>query len=130
MRIPIGKRYGIQETAPRGCYGNWPASGGKRKSGTTTADSKPKIREEQACLRNQIRDWAKLDSEVIQLGEEKLTAHQAAKECSLKQERHGWLPDKLSPDTIPPLNDHELRELCQELKDINPEDTFILARLE
>ncbi|MEI8015298.1 MAG: AAA domain-containing protein [Nitrospira sp.] len=80
------------------------------------------IREEQACLQNQIRDWAKLDSEVIQLGEEKLTAHQAAKACSLGQERHGWLPDKLSPETIPPLNDHELRELCQTLRDLSPED--------
>lgn len=80
------------------------------------------IREEQACLQNQIRDWAKLDSEMILLGEEKLTAHQAAKECSLRQERHGWFPDKLSPETIPPLNDHELRELCQALRDLNPED--------
>ncbi|NOS82775.1 MAG: hypothetical protein HOP32_14455 [Nitrospira sp.] len=80
------------------------------------------IREEQACLQNQIRDWAKLDSEVIQLGEEKLTAHQAAKACSLGQERHGWLPDKLSPETLPPLNDHELRELCQTLRELNPED--------
>lgn len=80
------------------------------------------IREEQACLQNQIRDWAKLDSEVILLGEEKLTAHQAAKESSLKQERHGWLPDKFSSETIPPLNDHELRELCQLLRDLNPKD--------
>lgn len=85
-------------------------------------DSLRKNREEQAHLRNQIRDWARLDSESIVIGEEKLTAHQAAKECSLTKDVHDWFPDKISPAESPPLSDIELRELCHLLKELNPED--------
>jgi len=79
-------------------------------------------REEQAHIHNLIREWSKLDSETILVGADTITAHQAARECSLKQEKHGWLPDYLPPEASPPLVDLELRELCLLLKEINPDD--------
>jgi very-short-patch-repair endonuclease len=80
------------------------------------------IREEQARLRNQIKDWTALDSSTININGEVITAHKAAKECSKNEQNHSWFPDKLSPETEPPLTEEELHELCSLLKEIPPED--------
>jgi restriction endonuclease-like protein/AAA domain-containing protein len=80
------------------------------------------VREEQARLHQQIRDWAELDSCKITISGSEVSAHQAAKECSQGDRRHSWLPDRLAPETEPPLSDAELKELCALLGDISPED--------
>jgi hypothetical protein len=80
------------------------------------------VREEQARLHQQIRDWAELDSCKITIGGAEVTAHQAAKECSQGDRNHSWLPDRLAPETEPPLSDGELRELCALLIEISPQD--------
>lgn len=80
------------------------------------------IREEQAKLRSQIRDWAEIGSCTIKINEETVTAVQAAKECSDRESRHSWFPDKISKETNPPLSDQELREMCDLLKEISCED--------
>ena len=80
------------------------------------------IREEQATLRNQIRDWVELDSCTIIINGQKITAQQAAKECSENERNHSWFPDKLSPNEEPPLTEKELIEMCNLLKDITSID--------
>ena len=80
------------------------------------------IREEQARLHHQIRDWAELDSCKITIGGEEITAHQAAKECAEGEAEHAWLPDKIPPEMEPSLSDEELREMCTLLREISPED--------
>lgn len=80
------------------------------------------IREEQAELRNQIQGWVKLDSETLSINGTSINAFHAAKECSESKADHSWFPDKISPETEPPLNNQELRELCALLKDISPDD--------
>ncbi len=79
-------------------------------------------REEQARLHDQIRDWVELDSCKIKIGDEEISAHQAAKECSQGETDHAWLPDTIAPETEPPLSDVELRELCALLRDMAPQD--------
>ncbi|MFH1703082.1 MAG: AAA domain-containing protein [Nitrospirota bacterium] len=80
------------------------------------------IREEQATLRNQIKDWVELDSCTIIIDGQKITAQQAAKDCSENERNHSWFPDKLSPNEEPPLTEKELIEMCNLLKDITPID--------
>src|SRR5262245_3201112 len=80
------------------------------------------IREEQARLHQQIRDWAELDACKITIGGAEVSAHQAAKECSQGDKKHSWLPDRLTPETEPPLSDGELKELCALLIEISPQD--------
>jgi DNA polymerase III delta prime subunit len=80
------------------------------------------VREEQSRLHQQIRDWAELDSCKITIGGAEVTAHQAAKECSQGDRNHSWLPDRLAPETEPPLSDAELKELCALLDLISPQD--------
>lgn len=80
------------------------------------------IREEQATLRNQIRDWVELDSCTIIINGQKITAQQAAKECSENERNHSWFPDKLSQDDEPPIKEQELIEMCNLLKEISPAD--------
>ncbi|HKQ92622.1 MAG TPA: AAA domain-containing protein [Blastocatellia bacterium] len=80
------------------------------------------VREEQSRLHQQIRDWAELDSCKITIGGAEVTAHQAAKECSYGDKNHSWLPDRLAPETEPPLSDGELKELCALLGGISPQD--------
>ncbi len=80
------------------------------------------IREEQAKLHHQIRDWVELDSCKITIGGEEISAHQAAKECSQGEIEHAWLPDKIAPEAEPPLSDAELKELCALLGDVSPQD--------
>lgn len=79
-------------------------------------------REQQAIIRNLIKDWAMLDSENINLDGEKINAHIAAKECAENEMHHSWFPDKLSPDVSPPLTDEELQELCTLIHDISETD--------
>ncbi len=81
-----------------------------------------KIRDDQHHLQSKIRDWAKLDSEVFPLGEESITAHQAAIECAAKRQQCDWFPDKISRESIPPLSHEELRELCDLLQTVNAGD--------
>jgi very-short-patch-repair endonuclease len=80
------------------------------------------IREEQATLRNQIRDWVELDSCTIIINGQKITAQQAAKECSENERNHSWFPDKLLQDDEPPITEQELIEMCNLLKEISPAD--------
>src|SRR5262249_27136317 len=80
------------------------------------------IREEQAKLRAQIKDWVELDSCRITIGGEEISAHQAAKECSQGETKHDWMPDRLAPETEPPLSDAELNEFCALLGAISPQD--------
>ncbi len=80
------------------------------------------IREEQAVLRNRIKEWVALDSYTINIGDEIITAHQAARECSENEASNSWFPDKLSPETELPLTDLELTELCALIQNISPED--------
>jgi DNA polymerase III delta prime subunit len=80
------------------------------------------VREEQARLHQQIRDWAELDSCKITIGGAEVSAHQAAKECSQGDRKHSWLPDRITPETEPPLSDGELKELCALLGAISPQD--------
>ncbi len=80
------------------------------------------IREEQARLHNQIRDWVELDSCKITIEGAEISAHQAAKECSQGEIEHAWLPDRIAPEAEPPLSDAELKELCGLLGAISPED--------
>jgi very-short-patch-repair endonuclease len=79
-------------------------------------------REEQAILRNQVKDWVKLDVFTIQINSESVSAVQAAKECSENEKDHAWFPDKISEITEPPLYENELLEMCSLLKEISPED--------
>lgn len=79
-------------------------------------------RENQAKLYHQIQEWVQLDSQKLYLGEEEITAHEAAKECADKEKNHGWMPDRLEPSQDPPLSKMELRELCSLLREIPSED--------
>ena len=79
-------------------------------------------REEQAILRNQVRDWVELDSYTIIINDQKITAQQASKECSENEGDHSWFPDKLLQDDEPPIKEQELIEMCNLLKDISPAD--------
>jgi hypothetical protein len=80
------------------------------------------IHEEQRILRDKIRDWAELDSFKTTLGGEEISAHQAAKECSTGEANHAWFPDKVAPETEPPLSNEELKEMCLLLRAISSED--------
>ncbi|MBO0727031.1 MAG: AAA family ATPase, partial [Blastocatellia bacterium] len=80
------------------------------------------VREEQARLHQLIRDWAELDSCKITISGAEVSAHQAAKECSQGDRKHSWLPDRIAPETEPPLSNGELKELCALLGAISPED--------
>src|SRR5262249_20213195 len=80
------------------------------------------IREEQARLHQQIRDWAELDSCKITISGAEISAHQAAKECSQGDRTHSWLPDRIAPEAEPPLSDAEMKELCALLDLISPQD--------
>ncbi|HEV2665291.1 MAG TPA: AAA domain-containing protein, partial [Blastocatellia bacterium] len=80
------------------------------------------IREEQARLHQQIKDWAELDSCKITIGGAEVSAHQAAKECSQGDRKHSWLPDRIAPEVEPPLSDAEMKELCAMLDLISPPD--------
>lgn len=73
-------------------------------------------REEQAVLRNNIRDWASLDALTLSLDGTDITAHQAAKECAENEADAGWFPDQIPSDVAPPLDDVELAELCMLLQ--------------
>ena len=79
-------------------------------------------RDEQARLHNQIREWVELDSCKITISGAEISAHQAAKECSHGDRKHSWLPDRIAPETEPPLSDGELKELCVILGAISPQD--------
>ncbi|MBM4064564.1 MAG: hypothetical protein FJ266_02820 [Planctomycetes bacterium] len=80
------------------------------------------IREEKSRLHNQIKDWAKIDSETIAIEGKDISAHNAAKECSENEADHSWFPDKISYDTEPPLNQNELLDLCNLIHSISPAD--------
>lgn len=80
------------------------------------------VHEEQSRLRNRIKDWIKLDSCTITVSGQKITAQQAAKECSENEKNHSWFPDKLLPENEPPLTEQEIIEMCNLLKDITPAD--------
>ena len=80
------------------------------------------IREAESILRNQIRDWASIDSETITIDGETISAHRAAKECSENEANHAWFPDKISDDIAPPLIQDELLELCALIQTISPSD--------
>jgi len=77
------------------------------------------IREEQAKLRSQIRDWAEIGSNNKKINGEIVSAVQAAKECSERELKYSWFPDKIFPEANPPLSDQELREMCKLLKEIS-----------
>ncbi len=79
-------------------------------------------RDEQAGLHQKIRDWVELDSCKIKISGAEISAHQAAKECSQGDRKHSWLPDRITPETEPPLTDGELKELCSILGAISPQD--------
>src|SRR5262245_6295172 len=83
-----------------------------------------RIREEQARLHNLIKDWVELDSCKITIDGAEISAHQAAKECSQGELDHAWLPDKIAPETEPPLSDAEMKELCALLRDIETQDRY------
>ena len=74
--------------------------------------------EEQARLRSMIRDWAALDAMTIDVDDQPITAHQAAKECAEGEDAAAWFPDSIRFDTRPPMNTDELTELCVLLKSI------------
>lgn len=80
------------------------------------------IREEKSRLQNQIKDWAKIDSETVAIHGEDISAHNAAKEYSENEAEHSWFPDKISYDTEPPLTPNELLELCTLIHNISPAD--------
>ena len=80
------------------------------------------IREEKSKLHNQIKDWAKTDSETIPIDGKDISAHNVAKECSENEVEHSWFPDKISHDTEPPLTQTELLELCNLIHSISPAD--------
>ena len=80
------------------------------------------IREAESILRNQIRDWAEIDSKPITIDSETISAHRAAKECSENEANHSWFPDKISHDIAPPLIQDELLELCALIQTISPSD--------
>lgn len=80
------------------------------------------IHEEKAILHNQIRDWAKIDSETITIDNETISAHRAAKECSENEANHAWFPDKISDNIAPLLTQDELLELCTLIQSISPSD--------
>ncbi|MDD5502612.1 MAG: AAA domain-containing protein [Candidatus Thermoplasmatota archaeon] len=80
------------------------------------------LREEQSVLRNQIRDWAEVDSKTIEISGQRITAEQAAKEYAESKDACEWLKDRLDPNTEPPVTDSELTELCGLLKEVSAED--------
>ena len=80
------------------------------------------IREEKEKLRNQIKDWAEIDSKIITIDGKGISAHNVAKECSENEVEHSWFPDKISYDTEPPLTQTELLELCNLIHNISPAD--------
>lgn len=81
-----------------------------------------KLREEQATILNQIRGWVEIDASTININGEIVSALQAAKECTEKKEHHSWFPDKLNPNDEPPLNNDQLIEMCELLKEVHPDD--------
>jgi len=80
------------------------------------------VREEQAKLRFQIKDWVEIGSCNIHVDSETISAVRGAKECAEQEEEHSWFPDKLLPESVPPLTELELCEMCNLLKEISPED--------
>ncbi|MDI7258927.1 MAG: AAA domain-containing protein [Thermodesulfobacteriota bacterium] len=80
------------------------------------------VREEQSGLRSQIKEWRGIGFSTIPVGGETINAVYAAKECAERKDDHGWLPDNLLPESNPPLTEQELREMCNLLKEISPED--------
>jgi hypothetical protein len=80
------------------------------------------LREEQAQLRNKIKDWVKIDSWHVQIGEEIVSAYAAARYCAENVSEHAWFPDSLSPETEPPSNNEELIEMCSLVKELSPAD--------
>ncbi|MBI5057693.1 MAG: AAA family ATPase [Nitrospirae bacterium] len=79
-------------------------------------------REEQANLRNQVKDWVELDASTIRIDSESFSAVQAAKECSENERDYAWFPDRLLENAEPPLNEDEILDMCSLLKEISPED--------
>ena len=79
-------------------------------------------REEQARISNQIKEWAQLDAMNIKIDGDMISAHEAAKKCAKDKNDHSWFPDKILPETSPPLNDEDLKELVQLLHEISSED--------
>jgi superfamily I DNA and/or RNA helicase/very-short-patch-repair endonuclease len=79
-------------------------------------------KEEQSRIKSHIKAWVELDSCSIELNNESITAHQAAKECSEKEQLHSWFPDKITYSTSFPLTDNELQSLSELLKEISPQD--------
>lgn len=80
------------------------------------------VREEQAALRNHIREWAEVDSAKANLAGRVITAEQAAKEYAAAENASTWLKDRLALNTEPPLTDAELIDLCELLKEISAEE--------
>jgi len=80
------------------------------------------IREEQARLQSQIKEWVEIDSRTINIAGDTISTLQAAKECSEREADHSWFPDRISPETEPPLNEEELHEMCRLLKEISFQD--------
>ena len=76
------------------------------------------LREEHGRLLNQIKGWIELDSCTIMIDGQKITAQQAAKECSDNEKNHSWFPDKLLQDDEPSLTEQELIEICNLLKEV------------
>jgi DNA polymerase III delta prime subunit len=76
------------------------------------------VREEQAVLRNQIRDWAELDSKTLPIDGQQITAEQGAKEYAQFKDACAWLIDQLDSDAEPPLTNAELVEFCGLLKEV------------
>lgn len=79
-------------------------------------------REEQARISNQIKEWAQLDAMNIKIDGDMISAHEAAKECAENKNDHSWFPDKILPETSPPLNDDDLKELVRLLRKISSDD--------
>lgn len=79
-------------------------------------------REEQSILRNKTKEWVELDTFITHIDSETISAVQASKECSENEKDHAWFPDRLSDNTEPPLNEDELLEMCDLIKEISPKD--------
>ena len=79
-------------------------------------------REEQARLHSQIKEWVEIDTQTINIGGDTISTLKAAKECSEREAAHSWFPDRISPETEPPLNEEEMHEMCRLLREISSQD--------
>jgi DNA replication protein DnaC len=62
-------------------------------------------------LRLKLKEMAQKEHQVFKIEEKQLTTLEVSKWLSENKDDHGWLPDNISADTLPPLSDEMIARL-------------------